>query len=111
MRIDFSESFRLQCVERLDEFEWVAIDDPALRPASVVIGMIRGWETEEVGFYLTRRSRRLARHQGQYALPGGRLEEGENAPTAAILYQFREVVLYGRSTRVAHYEQPVFAWK
>ena len=84
MRIDFSESFRLQCVERLDEFEWVAIDDPALRPASVVIGMIRGWETEEVGFYLTRRSSRLARHQGQYALPGGRLDEGENAPTAAL---------------------------
>ncbi len=84
MRIDFSESFRLQCVERLDEFEWVAIDDPALRPASVVIGMVRGCETEREGFYLTRRSSRLARHQGQYALPGGRLDEGENAPTAAL---------------------------
>ena len=210
MRIDFSQSFRSQCVERLDEFDWVAIDDPALCPASVVIGMVRGGETGEVGFYLTRRSSRLSRHQGQYALPGGRLDEGEDAstaalreleeelgvkakptdiigrlddfptrsgfcvtplvlwldsgiepapdpdevetvfnapledltqpqvprlhripesdqpvlsipfaslgdevfsPTAAILYQFREVVLYGRSTRVAHYEQPLFAWK
>jgi len=32
-------------------------------------------------------------------------------PTAAILFQLREVVLHGRATRVAHYEQPVFAWK
>jgi 8-oxo-dGTP pyrophosphatase MutT (NUDIX family) len=33
-----------------------------------------------------------------------------HAPTAAILYQMREVVVHGRSTRVAHLEQPVFAW-
>jgi 8-oxo-dGTP pyrophosphatase MutT (NUDIX family) len=31
------------------------------------------------------------------------------APTAAILYQFREVCIAGRSTRVAHYDQPLFA--
>ena len=34
-----------------------------------------------------------------------------HAPTAAILYQLREVALRGRDTRVAHFEQPVFAWK
>lgn len=33
-----------------------------------------------------------------------------NAPTAALLYQFREL-LCGRTTRVAQYEQPVFAWR
>jgi len=33
------------------------------------------------------------------------------APTAAVLYQFREVCLLGRQTRVAHFEQPRFAWK
>lgn len=33
------------------------------------------------------------------------------APTAAILYQFREVCMRGRQTRVAHFEQPAFAWK
>jgi mutator protein MutT len=31
------------------------------------------------------------------------------APTAAFLYQFREVCLLGRPTRVAHFEQPEFA--
>lgn len=34
-----------------------------------------------------------------------------HAPTAAILFQLREVALLGRATRVAHYEQPVFAWR
>ena len=33
------------------------------------------------------------------------------APTAAILYQFREVCLRNRHTRVAHFEQPEFAWR
>jgi 8-oxo-dGTP pyrophosphatase MutT (NUDIX family) len=32
-------------------------------------------------------------------------------PTAAILYQFREVALEGRATRVHHFEQPLFAWQ
>ncbi len=34
-----------------------------------------------------------------------------HAPTAAILYQLREAGLHGRPTRVAHFDQPVFAWK
>jgi len=34
-----------------------------------------------------------------------------HAPTAAILYQLREVALWGRGTRVAEFDQPVFAWR
>ena len=34
-----------------------------------------------------------------------------HAPTAAVVYQMREVVLHGRSTRVDHLEQPVWAWR
>ena len=33
------------------------------------------------------------------------------APTAAFLYQFRELCLAGRATRVAHFDQPFFAWR
>jgi 8-oxo-dGTP pyrophosphatase MutT (NUDIX family) len=33
------------------------------------------------------------------------------APTAAFLYQFGEWVLRGRATRVAHFDQPRFAWR
>jgi 8-oxo-dGTP pyrophosphatase MutT (NUDIX family) len=47
-------------------------------------------------------ARRVIRfhHAGQYI----------HAPTAALIYQFREV-LAGHDTRVAELEQPVFAWK
>jgi len=34
-----------------------------------------------------------------------------HAPTAAVLYQLREVVVHGRPTRVHHFDQPVWAWK
>jgi mutator protein MutT len=33
-----------------------------------------------------------------------------HAPTAAVVYQVREVVVHGRPTRVDHFEQPVWAW-
>lgn len=32
------------------------------------------------------------------------------SPTASIMYQFREVAIRGLDTRVAHYDQPKFAW-
>lgn len=34
-----------------------------------------------------------------------------HAPTAAVVYQTREVVVHGRDTRVQHFEQPVWAWR
>ena len=43
-----------------------------------------------------------------------RMPVGEDyiaAPTAALIYQFREVCLSGQPTRVAHFEQPEFAWR
>ena len=46
--------------------------------------------------------------------PAWRMRVGDHwiaAPTAAILYQFREVCVAGRETRVAHFEQPRFAWR
>jgi 8-oxo-dGTP pyrophosphatase MutT (NUDIX family) len=33
------------------------------------------------------------------------------APTAAIIHQFCQLALHGLTTRVAHFEQPVFAWR
>jgi 8-oxo-dGTP pyrophosphatase MutT (NUDIX family) len=43
----------------------------------------------------------------QLPLLGGYL----HAPTAAIVYQFCQAALHGRTVRVAYFEQPVFAWK
>jgi len=33
------------------------------------------------------------------------------SPTGAIIYQFREVALLGKTVRVDHFEQPYFAWQ
>lgn len=43
----------------------------------------------------------------RYPLLGTRI----HAPTAAVLYQFMEVAIFGRSTDAAHLEQPVWAWR
>jgi len=34
-----------------------------------------------------------------------------HAPTAAIIHQFCQLALHGLTVRVAHFEQPVFAWR
>jgi 8-oxo-dGTP pyrophosphatase MutT (NUDIX family) len=34
-----------------------------------------------------------------------------HAPTAAVIYQFCQLALHGVTVRVAHFEQPVFAWR
>jgi 8-oxo-dGTP pyrophosphatase MutT (NUDIX family) len=33
------------------------------------------------------------------------------APTAAFIYQFCQLARHGHTTRVSHFDQPVFAWK
>ena len=39
------------------------------------------------------------------------LDDRIYAPTAAMLYQFREVAILGRATRVLDFDQPLFAWR
>lgn len=56
----------------------------------------------------------LLDHEAGSAHPVLRMPVGDSwiaAPTAAILYQFVEVCVRGQATRVAHFEQPLFAWK
>jgi 8-oxo-dGTP pyrophosphatase MutT (NUDIX family) len=45
------------------------------------------------------------------SIPVASLNQTVFAPTAAMIYQFREVALHARHTRVAGYEQPLFAWQ
>lgn len=195
---------------RLNSFERKVSNQPDLRPAAVSLVLVSAEDNDSACVLLTRRASKLKRHGGQYALPGGRVDQGEDdesaalreldeevglhlgrdrvlgvlddfptrsgfritpfvlwggnvtelqpspdevdavfripfselnvpevphleyipesenpvlsahlptlghevyAPTAAILYQFREIALRGNDTRVAHFEQPLFAWK
>jgi 8-oxo-dGTP pyrophosphatase MutT (NUDIX family) len=189
--------------ERLSRFTATTVPRDGKRPAAVAIVLVA--VGDEVGIWLTTRAPRMRAHAGQFALPGGRLDEGEgavdaalrelreelgvalfrqdvlgvlddyptrsgyvitpvvvwagsdrpvtlnpaevaevhhvslreldvqprfvripesdrpviqlpligrlvHAPTAAVLYQFREVVLHDRHTAVAGLEQPLWAW-
>lgn len=206
----FDVALRARIATNLAELERRSVEDSTLRRAAVVIAVARNVENEGACILLTRRPATLRRHAGQFALPGGRLDDGETveeaalrelreelglvlepddilgalddfptrsgfcitpivawggealelvpdpvevarvyriplveldspsiphlelardgeppvmsaplpttggqvyAPTAAMLYQFREIALNGRPTRVAHLGQPRFAWR
>ena len=210
MPYQFGPELRQRLEANIAGFERSAIGDEALRQAGVAIVVVKSEATDEAAVLLTKRPAGLRRHAGQYALPGGRLDEGETiteaalrelheelrlelqpdaimgllddyptrsgwritpvvvwggevgridpdpievayalriplrelddprvprlrpteegkppvlsaplptmgsevyAPTAAMLYQFREVAIRGLATRVAHFDQPRFAWK
>lgn len=87
---------------------WVS-DSAAIRPnpdevASVHRIALATIEREEAFDFVAipESARRVIRFHHQMSLI--------HAPTAALIYQFREV-LAGRQTRVTDLEQPVFAWK
>lgn len=205
-QVKFDADLRARLAANLARLAHAPLEERALKRAAVCV-IVTG-EAGEAALLLTRRAARLSTHSGQYALPGGRLDEGESAleaarreareeiglqlgpedfigrlddyptrsgylitplvawlaegtrleanpaevariyrvpltelarpgapqfisipesdrpvirypilgtlvhaPTAAVLYQFVEVALHGRDTRVAHLEQPVWAWR
>ena len=208
--IPLDESLKSLIRNRLSVFETRAVNEDELSRAAVAFTIVNVEASDEAAFVLTRRPKHLNRHSGQYALPGGRLDDGESAveaalrelheeigiliteedvlgvlddyrtrsgfiitpvvvwagpnvtvnpdpievamvfripladlvspripvlensedegrsvlsapietlghevfaPTAAFMYQFREVILFDRQTRVAQFDQPKFAWK
>lgn len=210
MPFEFNHSLRDQIENELAAFDRRRAGSADLIRAAVAIVLVSSQQGADACVVLTRRPKNLRRHSGQFALPGGRVDAGEElsdavlretreeigidagkadilgwlddfvtrsgfcvspaviwaggvrniqpdpeevavvfriplwdlnrpeipgmrnregselpvfcvpletigqevyAPTAAILYQFREIALNGRATRVAHFEQPRFAWK
>ncbi len=210
MPYTFGPELRHRLAANLAALPRSGIEDPSLRRAGVAIVVVKSETSDEAAVLITKRPETLRRHAGQWALPGGRLDEGETveeaalreleeelrlplgadailgllddyptrsgfritpvvvwggaapqldpdpievafalripfgelddprvprlrptedgkppvlsaplpsmgsevyAPTAAMLYQFREVAIRGLVTRVAHFDQPRFAWK
>jgi len=66
------------------------IDVPGLKPAAVALTLVPDAQGEAC-FLLTRRVGDLQHHGGQFALPGGRLDPGEDAKSAARRELFEEL--------------------
>jgi len=208
MTYEFDEGLRETIARNLLTHKREEFPAEGMRLAAVAIVIAPHIVSGEACFWLTRRTQKLRRHSGQFALPGGRIDSGETpcdaalrelqeemgvtlrdsnilgalddfvtrsgfritpfvmwaddnamvvpdpvevahvfhvpladldnpaipllvesdepgrhimsaplaslghaiyAPTAAMLYQFKETGLHGRATRVAHFDQPMFA--
>jgi 8-oxo-dGTP pyrophosphatase MutT (NUDIX family) len=66
-----------------------SVSEPRLKRAAVAIVLVEADDADGTAFVLTRRAPRLRSHGGQWALPGGRCDEGET-PVAAALRELHE---------------------
>ena len=78
-----TERLRERMRRHLDAFPRLHIQEPSLKQAAVAVVVVAGGNGEPA-FLLTRRGGRLKRHRGQWALPGGRVDDGETAVEAAL---------------------------
>jgi len=86
----FTDAFRRQVAGRCAAFSRMAApaDSATLKRAAVAITLVPLEKRAEggppaAGFLLTRRAKGLRGHGGQWALPGGRAEDGETSAEAA----------------------------
>ncbi len=86
MTYPFGAAFRKLVALRFATFTRTpALDTRGLKRAAVAVTLLESDDgSGETAFVLTRRGPDLRAHKGQYALPGGRCEEGEPAVAAAL---------------------------
>ncbi|GMV61708.1 MAG: putative MutT/NUDIX family protein [Parvibaculum sp.] len=91
----FDENLRMQIAGRLRAFPRETLHDGALKRAAVAITVVphEGPHGPGAGFLLTRRAPRMNAHAGQWALPGGRVDKGEDAVEAALRELREEIAL------------------
>jgi 8-oxo-dGTP pyrophosphatase MutT (NUDIX family) len=117
--VAFGEALRAQLASNLARLAHAPLEAPALKRAAVCV-IVTG-EGGEASVVLTKRAARLSTHSGQYALPGGRLDEGESALDAARREAREEIGLalgpgdfLGRlddyPTRSGYLITPMVAW-
>jgi 8-oxo-dGTP pyrophosphatase MutT (NUDIX family) len=92
----FDDNLRHDIARRLAAFPRLAASDTArgLKSAAVAIALTQAEDgSGEAAFLLTRRTDRLRAHGGQWALPGGRCDEGETPVQAALRELDEEIAL------------------
>ncbi len=117
--LGFNETARRHIANNIEAFEVRPQPLDALRPAAVALVVVES--QGQLALLLTRRAGTLRAHSGQWALPGGRIDPGENAETAALREVQEEInldlpkdavvgVLDDYITRSGYRITPVVAW-
>jgi 8-oxo-dGTP pyrophosphatase MutT (NUDIX family) len=118
--LEHGDTLRQWVESRLGRFSWTAIENPDARRAAVAVTLAPD-EQGRACFLITRRSAKLTNHGGQWALPGGRMDDGESAQQTALRELEEELGLsldptavLGRlddfATRSGFVIAPVVAW-
>jgi 8-oxo-dGTP pyrophosphatase MutT (NUDIX family) len=89
----FDDTCRSEIARRCAAFKRLPVGEVlrALTPAAVALTLVEADDGAETAFLLTRRTADLRAHRNQWALPGGRCDEGET-PAAAALREMHEEV-------------------
>jgi 8-oxo-dGTP pyrophosphatase MutT (NUDIX family) len=89
----------------------ILVNETHAAPGSLVVNAavlaVLFEEAGEARLILTRRSTSLRSHRGEVSFPGGRLDPGEDAPTAALREAFEEIALDSALVRVEGWIHPV----
>jgi 8-oxo-dGTP pyrophosphatase MutT (NUDIX family) len=82
--------------------------EPAPRPVNAAVLAVLFEEAGEAHLILTRRATSLRSHAGQVSFPGGRLDPGEDATTAARREAYEEIALNPAQVSMEGWIHPVF---
>src|SRR6476646_10515156 len=82
----FNDATRRNIAGRCAAFARLPASEPAsaLKRAAVAITLVEAGDGADTALLLTRRAAGLRAHRGQWALPGGRCDEGEIQAAAAL---------------------------
>lgn len=94
MSYSLNAGLREAIIQNLSVHDRITVTDGSLRKAAVALVLGAASHEAPTDIVITLRASKLNRHGGQYALPGGRLDEGENVIDAALRETHEEVGLY-----------------
>ena len=100
--LSFSEDFPKRVTTNLENHPTVTHEGQDLRKAAVAIA-IAPLENGQSGFILTRRGKNLKTHSYQYALPGGKIDDGETKEETVLREVQEEVGIQAKRENIVGY--------